>query len=127
MDYVTDQLELIQDTLAIILKGQAQIARRLSSLETKQDTNMANLQGLQDQVTKTDSVMDAAVTLLSTLHQQLDEAIKADNSEEQVKAIVADLGTRTEALAQALVANTPAAGPQPVKGTDTSATDGAVA
>ena len=90
-----------------ILAKLDKIAIFLQSFEVK---TMSALSDLQDAVTKQDSVIDSAVTLLTGLKAALD---KAGTDPAALKALSTDMGAKTQALADALVANTPAAEGEP--------------
>lgn len=73
---------------------------------------MADLSGLEAQVTQVQSVDQSAITLLNGLKAQLDAAI-ASNDPAKLQALSDSLGSSTSALAAAVAANTPAAPPAP--------------
>ena len=67
---------------------------------------MANtLADLQAEVTAEDTVVDSAITLLNGLAAQV-AALKPDQA--AIDALAADVAAKTKALADAIVANTPA-------------------
>lgn len=114
-----DQIGIIQDTLAVILRQQfatertlIQILSRLGLVQLQENQNMASFQELQQQVTRSDNVMDGAVQLLSSISQMLQEAKDRNTGDPAATAaaidqVISDLNQRTEALASALVKNTP--------------------
>ena len=67
---------------------------------------MATLQDLQASVTAENTVIDSAITLLQGLAQQVKD-LKPNQA--AIDALAADIGGKTQALADAVVANTPAA------------------
>lgn len=68
---------------------------------------MANeLNDLEAAVTKEDSVIDSAITLLGGLKAALDAA---GTDPVKLKALSDSIGAKTQALSDAIVANTPAA------------------
>lgn len=89
---------------------------KLTGLVTKQYhsiikklTPMANeLDDLKAAVAKDTEVDQAAITLLNGLKQKLDDAI-ASGDPAQLSALSAQLGSNSDALAAAVLANTPAA------------------
>lgn len=86
------------------------VIRRLDHLLTlvqKGFAVMANeLQGLEDQVKQNTDAEQSAVELLTSLHAQL---LAAQNDPARMQALISQLGTSKDALAAAIVANTPAA------------------
>lgn len=86
------------------------VIRRLDTLLTlvqKGFAFMANeLQSLEDQVKQNTDVEQSAVQLLTSLHDKL---VAAQNDPARMTALIGQLGSSKEALAQAIVANTPAA------------------
>ncbi len=84
--------------------------RILSVLETiiqKENTIMAALDDLKAAVAAEDTVIDSAVVLLQGLKAALDAAIASGNPA-ALTALSADIGAKTKALSDAVVANTPA-------------------
>lgn len=86
----------------------AKLDKIAAFLQTFEGMTMSALTDLQDAVTKEDTVIDGAVTLLTGLKAKLDAA---GTDPAALKALSADIGAKTQALADALVANTPAAAP----------------
>ena len=78
-----------------------------------QDELQAALDQLQTDVTELTSAEDGAVKLLEDINAQLKAALASSGPPQaqldQVRAISAALDARTEAMAAAVVANTPAA------------------
>jgi len=71
-----------------------------------------NLDSLKAQVTETKTVMASAVVLLGGLKKRLDDALtELENGDDgaALDELSKDLGTGTDDLAAAVVANTPAA------------------
>lgn len=82
------------------------ILMELLRIQIKENIQMADLTQLVTEVEKVETVQDSAITLL----QQLSQLIKdAGTDPEALAAIVVKLDTTTVALADAVVANTPAA------------------
>lgn len=86
------------------------VIRRLDTILTllqKGFALMANeLQTLEDQVKQNTDAEQSAIQLLTTLHEQL---VAAQTDPARMTALISQLGTSKEALAAAVVANTPAA------------------
>lgn len=97
-------LWLSPDELAALLASKS-LSTQLSQLEEKL---MSALSDLQAAVAREDTVVDSAITLLQGLKSQLDAAI-ASGSEADLITLSEDIGARTQALADAVAANTPAA------------------
>jgi hypothetical protein len=79
------------------------------------DTLQAELAALEQKVTANDTVQGSVVALLQDLHAKLDAALAAAQQGgvdpaalQQLHAIVEHMGTQTQALADAVAANTPA-------------------
>lgn len=114
-----DQIGIVQDTLAVILRQQfatertlIQVLSRLGLIQTQEISTMATFHDLQQQVTKSDNVMDGAVQLLGSIAQMLQDAKNANGGDPAatsaaIDQVISDLNSRTESLAQALVKNTP--------------------
>lgn len=80
---------------------------QILTLMTKGFARMANeLEVLEDQVKANTDVEQSAIELLGKLHEQL---VAAQNDPARMTALIAQLGSSKEALAAAVVANTPAA------------------
>lgn len=126
---LAEVLATIQDALALALRVQTQghllllqLAARLTAIQATETLQMATFSQVQDEVTKSNSVMDGAVLLLSNLSQLLKDAKNASQNGGDPNAtpaaldkIISDLDQRTESLASAIVQNTPVdPNPQPV-------------
>lgn len=75
-------------------------------------TMAGELDALEAQVTAVSDAEDAAIALLNGLFQQLQDAINSGNPA-RIQAVTTTLKAKTDALAAAIVANTPAASPTP--------------
>ena len=83
-----------------------QLNRILNAI-TKLETKLANeMEDLTTQVTQTNTVIDSAIVLIQGIKAQLDAA---GNNPVLLKALRDSLDTSEQALAAAIVANTPAA------------------
>lgn len=71
---------------------------------------MATLSDVEAAVSQNTTVGQSAVTLLNELKAKLDEAI-ASGDPSRIQAVVDAIGADTQALADAIVRNTPAATP----------------
>jgi hypothetical protein len=80
------------------------IIQRINQLETKM---AGELDRLEAEVAENSSAIDSAITLLKGLKDALDAAIASGNMS-RVSAVADALDAKTAALAQAVVANTPA-------------------
>jgi hypothetical protein len=89
-----------------VLAELAKLSAKIDQLEVKL---MSALSDLQAKVAAEDTVVDSAITLLQGLKTALDAAIAAGNTDALV-ALSADIDAKTQALAGAVAANTPAAG-----------------
>lgn len=87
------------------LMGISHLSAQISRLEEK---IMTALSDLQDAVAREDNVVDSAITLLQGLKSQLDTAIASGNEADLI-TLSEDIGAKTQALADAVAANTPAA------------------
>ena len=98
---IRTQLNRIEAKLDALLRSTAQMAKQT-------DQNFADLEA---KVTNIETVDASAVTLLQGLKAALDAAIaaNANGDSEALPALSARLGTSADALAAAVVANTPAA------------------
>jgi hypothetical protein len=72
-------------------------------------TMAGELDNLRAEVAENGSAIDSAITLLNGLKTRLDEAI-ASNDMSQVQALSEELSAKTDSLAAAITANTPAEG-----------------
>ncbi len=93
-DALTEQLDRIEQTLGTIRNTEARMAGELDKLE-------------QD-VAAQGTVIDSAITLLKGLSAELAAAI-ASGDMTRVAAVNANIEAKTQALADAITANTPAA------------------
>jgi exosortase/archaeosortase len=84
------------------------ILTRLDAIAALEQTMSTEMDTLQTQVTNTDTAIDSAIVLLNGLSAQI-AATAGDPA--KAAALAADLKTKTDALAAAIVANTPAAAP----------------
>lgn len=75
-------------------------------IQTEETDIMATLQDLQDEVTQEDTVIDSAVTLIQGLAAQV-AALTPNQA--AIDALAADIKGRSDALAAAVAAGTPAA------------------
>src|SRR4051812_11872379 len=87
----------------------------LRELRTMSDTLQAELAALTQRVAASDTVQGSVIALLQDLHSKLDAALAAAQQGgvdpaalQQLHDIVAHMGSQTQALADAVVANTPA-------------------
>jgi ABC-type Zn2+ transport system substrate-binding protein/surface adhesin len=99
------------DVLRIDLTDGEQTARRrheeiVALIKSLGAQIMATLADLQAQVAKEDTVIDSAITLLQGLAAQV-AALTPNQA--AIDALAADIGAKTDALAAAVTANTPAA------------------
>jgi len=88
--------------------GYFAFASKLTSL-LKQGENMAaEFDALKTQITNTETVVQTAVTLLTTLKTSLDAAIANNVPAQAFTDLSTQLGVATAALADAVTKNTPA-------------------
>lgn len=110
----------VQDRLDRIEQRQIALGRRLAAIERAVTANtindiittealMADFTALHEEITANGDAVASAVALLNDLATRVADA--ADDPEE-IRAIAVELGGQSEALAAAVVANTPAA-PEP--------------
>jgi hypothetical protein len=90
---------------AAVLRKLAEILSVVKHLERNMSNDLLDLEG---KVQENSDVIDSAVTLLTGIKAKLDEAIAA-NDPAALQALSAALGADTQQLADAVVANTPAA------------------
>lgn len=76
---------------------------------------MSKIDDIEAAVANQRTVIDSAIALLTTLHQELSEALE-DDDQDRLQAVVDGLEANRNALAQAITANTPVAG-SPGEGT----------
>ncbi len=88
-----------------IRKELAEIMRVLANLVTQQGAIMATLTDVQTDVTAEDTVVDSAVVLLQGLAAQI-AALTPNQA--AIDALAADVTAKTQVLANAVAANTPA-------------------
>lgn len=86
------------------------IERRLRRVEQAEEHQMADLTALATEVEENGDAIDSAVSLLGTLAQEI-----RDNATDPaaLAALADELDAQTNALAAAVVANTPAAPTEP--------------
>jgi predicted nucleic acid-binding Zn-ribbon protein len=94
-----------QDTR--ILDVLTRIEHKLDGIQQLERTQMADLSALQAEVTENNDAVQSAVTLLQNLSQQIRDA---GTDPSAIQALADQLDAQTQALAQAVVANTPAEG-----------------
>ena len=87
----------------------ATLAAALNELTRKVDLIMATLDDIKTAVAAEQTVEASAITLLTSLHDQLAAALAA-NDPAALQAIVDSINTQASALAAAVTANTPASG-----------------
>ena len=92
--------------------GLERIEAKLDTIITKENQQMAAIDDLEREVSEQTTVISSAVTLLQELKRMLDEAI-ASGSMERVAAVAAQLDSHSQALAEAVAANTPTPPPTP--------------
>jgi argininosuccinate lyase len=80
-------------------------AEIIAHLNTMRNLIMATLQDLQASVAAENTVIDSAIALLNGLAAAV-AALKPNQA--AIDALAADIGAKTQALADAVVANTPA-------------------
>jgi hypothetical protein len=91
------RFDRIDDTLALIL-------HKLTYIELKQETLMANLDKLTDAIAREVTVDNSIITLLNGLAAQL----KAANGDQAaIDAVVGQMTSNADAIAAAVSANTP--------------------
>ena len=98
--------KLLHDKLDEILAGQARIESDLAVIFTKQEQAMTDLTALTAEVTRNTEVDQSAIALLTGLAAQI-EALKTDPI--ALQALADTMKGSSDALAAAVVANTPAA------------------
>lgn len=98
----------VEHSLSPSVKGKLDhIVALLSTLTTGVTAMSGELDALKSQVQANTDAEQSAIILLNTLHQKLVDAI-ASGDPAQLLALRDQLGTSKEALAAAVVANTPA-------------------
>jgi hypothetical protein len=112
----------VQDRLDRIEQRQIALGRRLAAIERAVTANtindiittealMADFTALHEEIEANGDAVSSAIALLNDLATRVADA--ADDPDE-IRAIAAELGGQSEALAAAVVANTPAA-PEPTE------------
>ena len=101
-----------------VLQDQHALSAKLDDLSGKADRTMANLQDLQAAVDREGSVVASAVTLLTTISDEL-KAAQAAQDPAAIQAVIDHLDANTQPLADAVAANTPAAPVAPAAPVDT--------
>src|SRR5882724_7958323 len=91
-----------------IIARLANLRRDFILLNRKVDAIMATLQDVQNEVTQEDTVIDSAVALIQGLAAQI-AALQPNQA--AIDALAADVKAKSDALAAAVAANTPAATP----------------
>ena len=84
-----------------------QIIELIHQVLIKEDQMANELADLQAKVAAEDTVIDSAIVLLQGIKAALDAAIAAGNPA-ALAALSTDIGAKTQALSDAVVANTPA-------------------
>ncbi len=82
-----------------------EVKELLKQILHNQNKIMATLQDVQDAVTAEDTVIDSAIVLLQGLAQQIAD-LKPNQA--AIDALAADVKAKSDALAAAVTANTPA-------------------
>lgn len=98
----------MSDQTGHIVRALARIEAALATLDRKVTTMAASLDTITATVKRTEDAEDAAIVLLQGLKAALDAA---GTDPVALKALSDELGAKTDALAAAVVANTPAATP----------------
>lgn len=110
---VAAQMSDIASRLARIEARQARIEQAINANTVNDILNtealMADFTALHDEVAANGDAVDSAITLLTNLSAQLADAA---NDPAEIQAIADQLAAQSDALANAVVANTPAA-PEP--------------
>lgn len=106
---VAAQMDDITSRLARIERRQARIEQAITVTAINQEALMADFTALHAEVESNGDAVDSAIVLLNDLATRLVDA--ADDPAE-IQAIAAELAGQSTALAEAVVANTPAA-PEP--------------
>ncbi len=91
--------------LDAILRNQAEILRLLNILVTQEQKLMATLNDVQNAVTAEDTVIDSAITLIQGLADQIKNL---QPKQAAIDKLAADVSAKSQALAAAVAANTPA-------------------
>lgn len=88
------------------------VNRRLRNLSEQENVVAKAVEDLTREVSENGSAVDSAIVLLNDLKLRLDEAIANDDME-AVQNLSDLLSSKTDTLAAAVAANTPAAPPAP--------------
>lgn len=89
-------------------RGLEIISNKLDRVLFKEKRMAASLNDIADAVTAEKTVVNSAITLLGQLHQMLTDAL-ASNDPGKMQAVLDALASNKQTLADAVVANTPAA------------------
>jgi len=110
MDIVWIAIALILVLLLLlgVLNQLGRLAVAVEALNRKEARMAGELDQLEADVTGISNAVDASIALMQGLKAKLDEAI-ASGDMSRVVAVNAELEAKTQALAAAVVANTPAA------------------
>ena len=94
-----------------IIANQREIMRRLTRIEGKEVTIMAEIDDLEAAVAREETVIASSNALLGQLKTALDAALAGNDADlrARVAAVSAKLSADTDAISAAVVANTPAA------------------
>lgn len=98
------QVELVYDERLMHILDR--IDKKLNRIITNQGEVMADLSALQSEVSENGDAVASAVSLLGSLSQAIKDA---GTDPEALAELTAQLDANTNALAEAVVANTPAA------------------
>lgn len=118
-DTLRADIRVLRDDITLIYSTQLNISRTLSTVvralelltAQQENTLMATLDDIRAAVAANSDVQTSAITLLEELHRKLEDAL-ASGDTAALQQIVDDINAHKAALADAVVANTPAA-PQP--------------
>jgi cell division septum initiation protein DivIVA len=98
----------LQDEFTAVRAQLEMVSAKLDGLKQGQETQMAAIDDLETEVKANGDAEDSAITLLNGLHQQLQDALNSGDPA-RIQAAVQALHDKRDALAAAVVANTPAA------------------
>lgn len=108
-----DRLDLRLETLANavhrIEHGQDAVRAALTHLERNTENIMSDLTRLTQEVSETATAIDSAIALINGLAQQIRDL---EPTQEALNAFADTLDAKSNALAEAVTANTPAAPPE---------------
>ncbi len=99
-------MSLLFRVLTTITQQLDRIERKLDQLLSQESTTMAAIDDLTTQVTNTDTTEQSALVLINGIAARL---AAAGTDPAKLAALTTDLKTNSDALAAAVVANTPAA------------------